>query len=174
MECCVGAYSGPRQESCVQWQRWLACFRVSPLSDGSLLFEVNGDVLRKRLTEDAFHLINAPTVHFSSPLLLQSTHHAPNLHPRVFGILRSSFWILDTDSLRSKRRIHDSGDDRNLKRLLLNYRSLPSSERSLDAIPTRMGENASPCTPLNPLAMGVTTPVFKSTRPTSFTTFAAV
>jgi hypothetical protein len=31
----VGAYSGPRQESCVQWRRWLACFRVLLLSGGS-------------------------------------------------------------------------------------------------------------------------------------------
>lgn len=70
--------------------------------------------------------------------------------------------------------IHDSGDDRDVKRLLLSYRSSQSSDRSLDAIATRMGENASPCTPWNPVAMGVTTPVLRLTRPTSFTTFAAV
>src|ERR1700751_2726792 len=54
------------------------------------------------------------------------------------------------------------------------YWLLPFSDRSLDAIATRMGENANPCTPLNPVAMGVTTPVLRSTRPTLFTTFAAV
>ena len=70
--------------------------------------------------------------------------------------------------------IHDSGDDRAVQRLLLTYWSSSSSDRSLDAIATRKGENANPCTPLNPVAMGVTTPVFRSTRPTSFTTFAAV
>lgn len=70
--------------------------------------------------------------------------------------------------------IHDSGDDRDVQRLLLTYWSSRSSDRSLDAIATRMGENANPCTPLNPVAMGVTAPVSRSTRPTVFTTFAAV
>ena len=62
--------------------------------------------------------------------------------------------------------IHDSGDDRDVQRLLLTYWSSRSSDRSLDAIATRMGENANPCTLWNPVAMGVTTPVLKSTRPT--------
>jgi hypothetical protein len=66
--------------------------------------------------------------------------------------------------------IHDSGDDRDVQRLLLTYWSSRSSDRSLDAIATRMGENANPCRPLNPVAMGVTTPVLRSTKPTSSTT----
>ena len=67
-----------------------------------------------------------------------------------------------------------------------NIRSLPSGSSywsslpsdwflsSFDAILTRVGENANPCTPSNPVAMGVTTPVLRSTRPTTFFTFAAV
>ena len=70
--------------------------------------------------------------------------------------------------------MHDSGEDRDVQLLLLNYWSSRSSDRSCDAMATRMGENANPCTPWNPVAMGVTTPVLRSTRPTSFTTFAAV
>jgi len=70
--------------------------------------------------------------------------------------------------------IHDSGDDRDVPRPLFTYWSSRSSDRSRDVIATRMGENANPCTPLNPVAMGVTTPVLRSTRPTCFATFAAV
>jgi hypothetical protein len=70
--------------------------------------------------------------------------------------------------------IHDSGGDRDVQRLLLTYSSSRSSDRSLDAIATRMGENANPCTPLNPVAMGLTSPELRSTRPTTFATFAAV
>src|SRR5215469_3669424 len=55
--------------------------------------------------------------------------------------------------------------------------SLPSDwsllGRSVCATPTRVGENANPCTPLNPVATGVTRPVLRSTRPTTFATFAS-
>jgi len=41
-------------------------------------------------------------------------------------------------------------------------------------ITTEVGENARPCTPWKPVTTGVTTPVFRSTRPISLTSFAAV
>jgi hypothetical protein len=85
----------------------------------------------------------------------------------------------DSQSSHERRRRAHGRPARGCVRDVSTEPTTPRASRSYffeedAAITTDIGENARPCTPWKPVTTGVTTPVFRSSRPTSLTTFAAV